>query len=430
MVNGENTETFRSNAFHFSLFTFHHSRSFHASYSLIQEAADRLQKRVRRTELIHSHPFSEKLGFPLFFKCENLQRTGAFKIRGALNFMTAQPREALSNGVITASAGNHAQGVAFSADLLGVKATVYMPESTPPQKVFATRDYGAEVVLIGRNFDEACAAALQAQQETGALFVHPFDDPLVMAGQGTIGLEVLADLPDLATILVPIGGGGLIAGIATAIRETHPRVRIVGVESAAAPSMHHSLEKGKILGTPITVSLADGIAVKTVGYNTFPIVRELVDEVVLVEEEEIAQAIVALLERTKLLVEGAGAVTLAALLYGKVPAVSGKTVCLLSGGNIDVKTISIVVERGLLAAGRYLKLKVELEDVPGSLARLATDIAETRANIYLISHDRRSITLSLGRTEVLLELETRGFEHIREIIGHLSDRGYEVEVLK
>lgn len=400
------------------------------SYNLIQEAADRLKKRVRRTELIHSHHFSEKLGFPLSFKCENLQRTGSFKIRGALNFMTAQPREALAGGVITASAGNHAQGVAFSADLLGVRATVFMPESTPPQKVFATRDYGAEVVLIGRNFDEAYAAALKAQQETGALFVHPFDDPLVMAGQGTIGLEVLQEIPDLSTILVPIGGGGLIAGIATAIKETHPRVRIIGVEAAAAPSMHYSLKRGEIVEMPLTVSLADGIAVKRVGQNTFPVVRELVDEVVLVEEEEIAQAIVALLERTKLLVEGAGAVTLAALLNGKVPAISGKTVCLLSGGNIDVKTIAVVVERGLLAAGRYLKLKVELEDVPGSLARLAADIAATKANIYLISHDRRSIALQLGRTEVLMELETRGYEHIQEVIDYLSGRGYEVEVLK
>jgi threonine dehydratase len=399
-------------------------------YSLIQEAADRLKKRVRRTELIHSHHFSEKLGFPLFFKCENLQRTGAFKIRGALNFMTAQPREALSHGVITASAGNHAQGVAFSADLLGVKATVFMPETTPPQKVFATKDYGAEVVLTGRNFDEAFAAALKAKKETGALFVHPFDDPLVMAGQGTIGLELLDELPDLATILVPIGGGGLISGIATAIRETRPRVRIIGVESAAAPGMHYSLRKGKIVSTPLTVSLADGIAVKKVGRKTFPIVRELVDEVVLVEEEEIAQAIVALLERTKLLVEGAGAVTLAALLNRRVENVSGKTVCLLSGGNIDVKTIAVVVERGLLAAGRYLKLKVELEDVPGSLARLATDIAATRANIHLITHDRRSKDLPLGRTEVLLELETRGYDHIQEIIAYLSGRGYEVEALK
>ncbi len=400
------------------------------TYNLILEAADRLKKRVRRTELIHSHHFSEKLGIPLFFKCENLQRTGAFKIRGALNFMTSQPRENLAKGVITASAGNHAQGVAFSADLLGVKSTVFMPESTPPQKVFATRDYGAEVVLTGKNFDEAYAAAIVAQKETGALFVHPFDDPLVMAGQGTIGLEILAELPDLSTILIPIGGGGLIAGIATAIKEAHPRVRIIGVESAAAPSMHFSLGKGKITEIPLSVTLADGIAVKRVGKNTFPIVRELVDEVVLVEEEEIAQAIVALLERSKLLVEGAGAVTLAALMNGKVGEVTGKTVCLLSGGNIDVKTIAVVVERGLLAAGRYLKLKVELDDVPGSLAKLSADIAATRANISLITHDRRSKALPIGRAEVHLELETRGFEHIQEVVGFLTRQGYEVDVVK
>ena len=399
-------------------------------YNLILEADDRLRKRVRRTELIHSHHFSEKLGVPLYFKCENLQRTGSFKIRGALNFMTAQPRENLANGVITASAGNHAQGVAFSADLLGVMATVYMPESTPPQKVFATRDYGAEVVLTGMNFDEAYAAAVKAGKESGALFVHPFDDMLVMAGQGTIGLELLQELPDLANILIPIGGGGLISGIASAIKETHPHVRIIGVEAAAAPSMHFSLKKERVMETPLAFSLADGIAVKRVGKKTFPIVRELVDEVVLVEEEEIAQAIVALLERTKLLVEGAGAVTLAAISNGRAGNISGKTVCLLSGGNIDVRTIAIVVERGLLAAGRYLKLKVELADIPGSLAQLSTDIAATRANIYLITHDRRSIALPVGRTEVLLELETRGYEHIEEVIGYLGGKGYDVVVQK
>jgi threonine dehydratase len=399
-------------------------------YDLIAEAADRLLKRVRHTELIHSHHFSEKLGFPLYFKCENLQRTGSFKIRGALNFMTAQTRENLANGVITASAGNHAQGVAFSADLLGVKLTIFMPESTPTQKVFATRDYGAEVVLTGRNFDEAYAAAVKAGKESGALFVHPFDDRLVMAGQGTIGLELLSELPDVANIIIPIGGGGLISGIASAIKATHPRVRIIGVEAAAAPSMHYSLKKGEIVEAPLAFSLADGIAVKRVGRNTFPIVRELVDEVVLVEEEEIAQAIVSLLEKTKLLVEGAGAVTLAALSNHRVSSISGRTVCLLSGGNIDVRTIAVVVERGLLAAGRYLKLKVELADIPGSLAQLSTDIAVTRANIYLISHDRRSIALPLGRTEVLLELETRGYEHIEEVIKYLAGRGYDVEVLK
>ena len=399
-------------------------------YNLILDAAQRLKKRVRRTELIHAHHFSERLGLPLYFKCENLQRTGAFKIRGAMNFMTAQPRAALSGGVITASAGNHAQGVAFSADLLGVKAVVYMPESTPPQKVFATRDYGAEVVLEGKNFDEACAAALRQAESSGALFVHPFNDPLVMAGQGTIGLELLEDLPDLANVLVPIGGGGLIAGIACAIKETHPKVRIIGVESAAAPSMQMALQNGKVVTIPIRASLADGIAVKTAGSETFPLVRDLVDEVVLVEEEEIAQAIVSLLERNKLMVEGAGAVGLAALLNGRVQRLSGKTVALLSGGNIDVKTIAVVVERGMLAAGRYLKLKVELDDVPGALARLAVEIAETRANISIITHDRRSESLPIGKTEVLVELETRGKEHIQDVVGHLSHSGYSLEVLR
>ena len=399
-------------------------------YNLILDAAQRLKKRVRRTELIHAQHFSERLGLPLYFKCENLQRTGAFKIRGALNFMTSQPRPSLAGGVITASAGNHAQGVAFAADLLGVKAVVYMPESTPPQKVFSTRDYGAEVVLEGKNFDEACAAALRQAEISGALFVHPFNDPLVMAGQGTIGLELLEDLPDLANILVPIGGGGLIAGIACAIKETHPRVRIIGVESAAAPSMQLALQKGHPLTVPIRASLADGIAVKTAGSETFPVIRDLVDEVVLVEEEEIALAIVSLLERNKLMVEGAGAVGLAALLNGRVKKLSGKTVALLSGGNIDVKTIAVVVERGLLAAGRYLKLKIELDDVPGALARLATEIAAARANISIITHDRRSESLPIGKTEVLVELETRGGEHIQEVIRHLSGREYLLEVIK
>lgn len=399
-------------------------------YNLILDAAHRLKKRVRRTELIHAQHFSERLGLPLYFKCENLQRTGAFKIRGALNFMTAQSRQNLAGGVITASAGNHAQGVAFSADLLGVQATVYMPESTPPQKVFATRDYGAEVVLEGKNFDEACAAALRQAEQSGALFVHPFNDPLVMAGQGTIGLELLEDLPDVANVLVPIGGGGLIAGIACAIKETHPQVRIIGVESSAAPSMHLAVQKGKVVTVPIRASLADGIAVKTAGSGTYPVVRDLVDEVVLVEEEEIAQSIVSLLERNKLMVEGAGAVGLAALLNGRVKRISGKTVALLSGGNIDVKTIAVVVERGLLAAGRYLKLKVELDDVPGALARLASEIAEARANISIITHDRRSKSLPIGKTEVLVELETRGVEHIQDVIRHLSNRGYLLEVMK
>jgi len=395
---------------------------------LIHEAYDRLKKRVRRTELIYSHYYAEKLGVPLYFKCENLQRTGSFKIRGALNFMTAQPREALKNGVITASAGNHAQGVAFSADLLGVAASIYMPEITPPQKVQATCDYGAEVVLTGRNFDEACAAAWQAQRESGALFVHPFDDELVMAGQGTIALEILEELPDLQNLIVPVGGGGLIAGMATAVREIAPHVRIIGVESMAAPSMSASFQAGKPCETPVRVTLADGIAVKRPGDKTVAVIHKCVDEIIVVEEEEIAQSIVSLLERTKLLVEGAGAVPLAAVLHNRIAGLSGKTVCLLSGGNIDVKTIALVVERGMLAAGRYLKLTIELDDLPGALATLSADIAATRANIFLISHDRRSKSLALGRTDVSLELETRGYEHIKEIVGYLEGKGYSLTV--
>jgi len=397
--------------------------------TLISDAYDRLRKRVRRSELMYSHHYSEQLGIPLFFKCENLQRTGSFKIRGALNFMTSQPREKLARGVITASAGNHAQGVAFSADLLGVTATVYMPEITPPQKVQATRDYGAEVVLTGRNFDEACAAAIAAQQLSGALFVHPFDDELVMAGQGTIALEILEELPDLRNIIIPVGGGGLIAGMAAALRERTPHIRIIGVESTAAPSMSASFAAGKPSEQPVHVTLADGIAVKLPGKRTLPVICELVDEVVLVEEEDIALAIVSLLEKTKMLVEGAGAVTLAAVLNRRIPHLAGKTVCLLSGGNIDVKTIAQVVERGLIAGGRYLKLIVELDDHPGALATLANDIAATRANIFHITHDRRSKSLAIGRTDVSLELETRGYEHIKEIVCYLEGRGYNLTVV-
>lgn len=396
---------------------------------LIHEAYDRLRKRVRRTELIFSHHYTEKLGVPLYFKCENLQRTGSFKIRGALNFMTAQPREALANGVITASAGNHAQGVAFSADLLGVAATVYMPEITPPQKVQATRDYGAEVVLVGRNFDEACAAALMAGQASGALFVHPFDDELVMAGQGTIALEVLEELADVRNLIIPVGGGGLISGMAAALREKAPHVRIIGVESRAAASMSASFAAGRPTERPVSVTLADGIAVKLPGARTVPVICDLVDEIIQVEEEDIALAIVSLLEKTKLLVEGAGAVTLAAVLNHQIPNIEGKTVCLLSGGNIDVKTISQVVERGLIAGGRYLKLTVELDDHPGALATLAENIAATRANIFHITHDRRSKSLAIGRTDVSLELETRGYDHIKEIVGYLEGKGYNLTVM-
>lgn len=399
-------------------------------YGLIQEAATRLEGKVRRTELIPSHHFSEQLGFPVYFKCENLQRTGSFKLRGALNFILCQPRFALEQGVITASAGNHGQGVAFAASLVGAPATVFMPENTPLQKIHAVKHYGAQIILTGKNFNEAYQAAQLRQRESKSLFIHPFENPLVIAGQGTIGLEILNEIPDLSAVVVPVGGGGLIAGVATAIKKTNANTRIIGVEAAAAPAVHFSLKKGQIMETPVESSLADGIAVKKPGENTFNIIRDLVDEVILVEEEDIAQAILLLLERSKLLVEGAGAVSLAALLKGKTGKQAGKTICLLSGGNIDVKTISRVVERGLLAGGRYLKLKIELEDIPGSLAKLAAEIAQVKANIFHINHDRRCISLPLGKTEIVLALETRGVEHIKTILDHLEEKGYEVSVLK
>ena len=397
-------------------------------YELILEAQDRLRKRVRHTELISSNHFSRQLGYPLLLKCENLQTTGAFKLRGAMNFMTARDRSELAHGVTAASAGNHAQGVAYAADLLGIPAKIFMPESTPPQKVQATRDLGAEVVLTGANFDESFAAAQIDSQQSGTVFIHPFDDPLVMAGQGTIGLEILKDLPDVANVVVPVGGGGLLAGIAVAIKEQNPGVRINGVETSSAPCMYRAVQDNRISEVPLHVTIADGIAVKKAGGLTMPIIRDLVDELVLVEEEEIALAIVALLEKSKLLVEGAGAVTLAALLNHKVSEVRGKTVCLLSGGNIDVRTLALVVERGLLAAGRYLKLRIEIQDAPGALAQLATDLGTIRANIHDITHDRRTQGVVMGKTEVQLLLETRGREHSDEIIHFMQGRGYILEV--
>lgn len=397
------------------------------TYELILEAQDRLRKRVRHTELISSNHFSRQLGYPLLLKCENLQTTGAFKLRGAMNFMTARDRSELLQGVTAASAGNHAQGVAYAADLLGVPARIFMPESTPPQKVQATRDLGAEVVLTGANFDESFSAAQADSLQCGTVFIHPFDDPLVMAGQGTIGLEILKDLPDVANLVVPVGGGGLLAGIAVAVKELNPGVRIIGVETAAAPCMYRSVSANSIDEVPLGVTIADGIAVKKAGQLTMPIIRDLVDQLVLVEEEEIALAIVALLEKSKLLVEGAGAVTLAALLNHKVQNLRGKTVCLLSGGNIDVRTLALVVERGLLAAGRYLKLRIELQDTPGALAHLTADLATVRANIHDITHDRRTQGVVMGRTAVQLLLETRGCDHAAEIVTHMRGLGYLLE---
>ena len=395
----------------------------------IRAAETNLKGRFRRTELIYSHHFSERLGYSLYFKCENLQRTGSFKIRGALNFLDKQPPALLRNGLITASAGNHAQGVAFAATQAKIPSLVVMPENTPIAKILATRDYGAEVRLHGVNYDEATVLARQLEKDLEMLYVPAFDHELIMAGQGTVGLEIMADLADADTLVVPIGGGGLIAGVATAAKGIRPDIRIVGVEAASAPAALLSRQAGAITTLAAARSLADGIALKQVGTLTFPVIEALVDEIVTVEEEEIAHAIVGLMEKSKLVVEGAGAVGLAALLYGKPGVASGKTVVILSGGNIDVQTISRVVERGMLAEGRFLMIRIELDDSPGALARLAALVAELGANIFHVSHDRRNTGVPLGQAEVHLELETKGPEHIGEILTGLRDAGYGASVL-
>jgi threonine dehydratase len=396
------------------------------SLEMIREAAVLLQGRFRRTELMHSHYFSDLIGLPVYFKCENLQRSGSFKVRGACYFMSRQPAEKLVAGVVTASAGNHAQGVALSAARLGVPATVVMPENTPLAKVQATRGYGARVILQGTVFDEALEEARRLESSGGLLYVPPFDDPLIMAGQGSVGLEIVEDLPDVETVLVPIGGGGLISGVATAIKSLRPDAQVIGVEAGAAAAALASRRQGRIVTLSGAHSLADGIAVKRLGEQTFPVIEALVDELVAVSEEQIAQAIVSLMEKARLVVEGAGAVGLAALQHAARPLARGRTVCLLSGGNIDVQTIARVVDRGLAAAGRYLKIRVQLNDSPGALGQLALLLGRCRANIYHVSHDRHRIGVPMGRAEVHLELETRGPEHVREILGVLRKAGYQV----
>jgi threonine dehydratase len=366
-----------------------------------------------------------------WIKIEGHQHTGSFKVRGAYHFLSQQAPQRLAAGVITASAGNHAQGLASAAALLDCPCRVVMPVGTPLAKELATIEYGAEVELYGNSFDEAVDRARQLAESEELLYVPAFDDELIMAGQGSIGLEILADLPELQTLIVPIGGGGLIAGIATAVKAEKPAVRIIGVKAACIASAQLARRNGgPVLVASRCHSLADGIAVKQVGELTFPIIEALVDEIISVEEEAIAMAIVSLMEKSKLVVEGAGAVGLAALLYGMKPIHQGHTVCLLSGGNLDVQTMSRVVERGMLAEGRYLKLRLEMIDMPGALAKLTGVLSQIGANIFQVSHDRHKSSLPLGEAEVILELETRGPGHIQKILLVLEEEGYRPEVLR
>jgi threonine dehydratase len=396
----------------------------------VLEARQVVSATARHTPLDYSHTFSARTGAEIYLKLENFQRTGSFKIRGATNKIAKLTDAERTAGVVTASAGNHAQGVALAATKAGVDAKIVMPEYAPISKVKATRSYGAEVVLYGVDYDEAAEMAHEIEAEEGRTYVHAFDDPAVMAGQGTIGLEIVEDCPEVDTVVVPIGGGGLISGIATAVKAQVPDARVIGVQAKGASAVAASLRKGEHVTSERVDTIADGIAVRSVGEQTFEVIRERVDEVVTVSDSDIAMALTDLLERSKTLVEGAGAVPLAAIMEDAFEYDEGEVIVpVLSGGNIDLNVLTTVIMRGLVETGRYLKVKTVLKDRPGALRRLIDVIAESHANIYGIQHDRTSRDIAMNAAEVELDLETRGHDHVAALIESLEENGYEVEIL-
>ena len=390
----------------------------------VEAARERLRGYVYYTPCAHSVMLSQLTGQQIFLKLENLQMTGAFKERGALNRIATLTPEQAARGVVAASAGNHAQGVAYHATKRGIRSTIVMPLATPLVKVTATRGFGADVVLHGANYDEACEEALRLCSAQNMTFIHPFDDPVVMAGQGTIGLEVLEQVPDLEAIAVPIGGGGLIGGIACAIKESRPEVRVVGVQTSRLPSMAAAMAGLQPVTVEPGTTIADGIAVRRAGDITFPVVKKYVDEIVTVDEDEIASAILVLLEREKTLAEGAGATALAALLQRKTTLKGARTAVVIGGGNIDVTLLSRIIERGLVQDGRMIRLRIHLLDKPGALAELTRLIAHHRVNIVDTLYNRAYYGVNLGDTAIDITLETRGPEQVKELLAALTSGGY------
>jgi threonine dehydratase len=374
-----------------------------------------------------SDALSQATGQEVFLKLDNLQRTGAFKERGALNRILLLSEEEKRRGVIAASAGNHAQAVAYHATQRGVPSRIVMPLMTPLVKASATRDFGAEVILHGANYDEAYAEALRLCAEQGLTFLHPFDDPGVINGQGTIGLELLEQIQGLEAVVVPIGGGGLISGVACALKETNPAIRVVGVQTERLPSMLRAIEHGAPVVIPAEATIADGIAVRRAGDRTMTLVKKYVDELVTVDEEEIASAILVLLEREKTLAEGAGAVALAALLQKKTSLRGQRTAVLVCGGNIDVSLLARIIERGLVKDGRRVRIRVHLADRPGALHHLTKILSDQRANIVETVHNRAYYGVNLGDTVIDITLETRGATHITAISKALEVEGYRYE---
>jgi len=399
------------------------------SLKTIREARAAIAESVYFSPCTQSASISEASGQPVYLKLENQQRTGAFKERGALNKLLSLTDAERQRGVIAASAGNHAQGVAYHARRTGIAAKIVMPVMTPLVKVNATKGYGAEVVLFGDGYDEAYDEARRLSEQENLTFVHPFDDPAVIAGQGTIALELLEQVPDMEAVVVPIGGGGLISGIACAVKESKPQVRVVGVQAARMPSMIEAVRERCTVTIPVNPTIADGIAVRRAGELTLCMVQKYVDEVVAVEEEEIASGILTLLEREKTLAEGAGAAAVAALLHHKTSLRKQKTVALVCGGNIDVTLLSRIIERGLVKDGRIVRLQIHLSDRPGSLHHLTRLIAAHHANIVELKFDRAHYGVSLGDTLIDISLETRGRDQIDRILKALADAGYRHELV-
>lgn len=393
----------------------------------VQRAASLLKGHVIRTPLVYSPAFSELSGFEVYLKLENLQITGSFKIRGATCKILGELDRIGGRGVVAASAGNHAQGVALAAKRAGLASTIIMPEWASISKQEATRGYGAKLVLEGQSISDSIARALELAKE-GMVFIHPYDDPAIIAGQGTIGLEIMEDMPDADVIAVPIGGGGLISGVCVGAHGASPRVRITGVQADTCPSALKALETGKRTQVEALASIADGITVKQIGAIPFEIMQKEVDRIVVVSEDRIAEAVITLLESKKVLAEGAGAVSAAALLTGQIEAPAGaKVVLVVSGGNIDISLLDRVIRKGLSWNGRIMRFGVRLDDEPGALARLLTIVAKAGANVLQIYHYRGGADLHVRQSRVELEIEMRNFAHIRELETVLGEAGYTLE---
>lgn len=396
----------------------------------VRRAQEALQGVTFTTPFQESGHINDLLGRRVLFKLENLQRTGSFKLRGAYNRLRRLSAEELKRGVVAASAGNHAQGVALAARLVGTTALIFMPQGASLTKIESTRGYGAEVRLFGETFDDAYRAALQHADESGRVMIPAFDDRDIIAGQGTVGLEMLDERPNVDAIVVPVGGGGLIAGIALAVKARHPGVKIIGVQAEGAQSMALSRREGAVRVAPLVRTIADGIAVKRPGDMTFPLIQQYVDDIVTVSEHDISRAILLFLERSKLVVEGAGAVGLAALLSDKIPMALGTIGIVVSGGNIDVTLLNRIIEKGLVEEGRQVHLKTVVGDRPGQLSNLLAHVATLQANVIRVEHERWNPEISPAEVSVQIVVEARNQEHIEEILGRLRYEGYTVDVQK